>query len=120
MPLQSAGWELTSDARHNLFLAYKEALNNVVKHSAATEVRIRLTLAAAAFELEMTDNGCGFDPKKLPGKDGRGTGRLATGNGLAGMSQRLREIGGACEITSAPGKGTVVKFHVARKPATPS
>ena len=94
LPLQSPVWQLTSDARHNLFLAYKEALNNVAKHSAATEVQIRLTLAATAFELDIADNGCGFDLKNLQAKIG--------GNGLANMSQRLREIGGTCDISSVP------------------
>jgi signal transduction histidine kinase len=107
LPLQSPEWQLTSDARHNLFLAYKEALNNVVKHSAATEVQIRLTLAATAFELDIADNGCGFDQKIFPAK--------VAGNGLENMSQRLREIGGGCEITSAPGQGTRVKFQVRQK-----
>ena len=117
LPLQSPVWQLTSDARHNLFLAYKEALNNVVKHSAASEVQIRLALEATAFELDIADNGCGFDPKKLSAKAAVKTGRLADGNGLASMNWRLLQMGGACQITSAPGKGTLVKFQVALKPA---
>lgn len=115
MPLQSPVWQLTSDARHNLFLAYKEALNNVVKHSSSSEVRISLALEASAFELDIADNGCGFDPQNLNAKTTNETGRLAAGHGLASMSQRLREIGGNCKIISAPGKGTKVKFQVALK-----
>jgi signal transduction histidine kinase len=115
MPLQSPVWQLTSDARHNLFLAYKEALNNVVKHSSSSEVRISLALEASAFELDIADNGCGFDPQNLNAKTTNDTGRLAAGHGLASMSQRLREIGGNCKIISAPGKGTKVKFQVALK-----
>jgi signal transduction histidine kinase/ligand-binding sensor domain-containing protein len=118
LPLESPVWQLTSDARHNLFLAYKEALNNVVKHAGATEVQIRLTLGAAAFELEIADNGRGFDRQNYAGQTANQPGRVAAGNGLAGMNQRLREIGGGCEITSAPGHGTLVKFRVALAPAT--
>jgi signal transduction histidine kinase len=112
LPLQPPGWQLTSEARHNLFLAYKEVLNNVVKHSGASEVQIRLTPAAAAFELEVADNGCGFDRQKLQRT------RRSGGNGLENMGRRLREIGGSCKIISAPGQGTQVKFAVALKPAT--
>jgi signal transduction histidine kinase/ligand-binding sensor domain-containing protein len=115
MPLQSPVWQITSEARHNLFLAYKEALNNVAKHSRASEVQIGLTLSPAAFKLDIVDNGLGFDPKNLPAKIINGTERLATGNGLASMNKRLRKIGGICEITSAPNKGTHVSFRVDSK-----
>ena len=115
LPLQSPGWELTSDARHNFFLAYKEALNNVVKHSSATEVQISLNLTAASFELDMADNGCGFDQKNLLSKTVKESRRFTGGNGMANMNQRLREIGGTCVIISVPGEGTRVKFQVARQ-----
>lgn len=111
LPLESPVWQLTSEARHNLFLAYKEALNNVVKHAAASEVQIRLTLVPAAFELEIADNGVGF--ARQPHRS-----RPAAGHGLTSMNLRLREIGGACEINSAPGQGTRVKFRVSLKPVT--
>jgi signal transduction histidine kinase len=109
LPLESPVWQLTSDARHNLFLAYKEALNNVVKHAAASEVQIRLTLEAESFELEIADNGTGFERQSRQSR--------SAGHGLTSMNQRLREIGGACEISSATGNGTRVKFRVNLRPA---
>ena len=118
MPLQLPAWQLTSDARHNLFLAYKEALNNVAKHSAATEVQISLALEASAFELGVEDNGRGFDPQTARSRPSPQADRLTIGNGLENMHRRLREIGGVCEINSLPGTGTKVKFHVVLKPAS--
>ena len=61
VPLQFPAWPLTAEVRHNLFLAFKEALHNVVKHAAATEVRITLTPAEGSFVWEVEDNGRGFD-----------------------------------------------------------
>jgi signal transduction histidine kinase len=95
---------LTADARHNLFLAFKEALHNVVKHSGATEVRIAAGLAPAEFALTVEDDGCGFSPDKVA--------REGFGNGLANMSLRLTKIGGQFEIEPVIGRGTKVTFIV--------
>src|SRR5208337_1959162 len=60
LPLQFPEWHLTSEVRHNIFLAFKEALHNAVKHSGASEVLIRLTVKEKLFELAVEDNGHGF------------------------------------------------------------
>jgi signal transduction histidine kinase/ligand-binding sensor domain-containing protein len=115
MPLQFPEWRLTAEVRHNLFLAFKEALHNVVKHSGA-EVHIRLTPKTASFELAVEDNGRGFalgtgdKPSDKPG-------RFAAGNGLENMTRRLAEIHGHCDIQTAPGSGTKVVFTVPLKTA---
>ena len=109
MPLQLPVWTLTAEVRHNLFLAYKEALNNVIKHANAHEVRISLSLLAEGFSLCVADDGSGFDREKLS-TDPR-TDRLG-GNGLDNMRRRLDEIGGLFELESEPGNGTKVKFQV--------
>jgi len=119
LPLETPWWQLSSEARHHLFLAYKEALNNIAKHSGASEARIRLTLAAAAFELEMADNGCGFVPPEHGRTRDQQGGHLG-GNGLTTMQRRLQDIGGVCDIKSIPGQGTRVTFYVALKPAAGS
>jgi signal transduction histidine kinase len=109
MPLQLPAWTLTAEVRHNLFLAYKEALNNVIKHAEAREVRISLTLLPEGFSLCVADDGRGFDFEKLatnPRSDRLG------GNGLDNMRRRLDEIGGLFEVESEPGRGTRVKFEV--------
>jgi ligand-binding sensor domain-containing protein/signal transduction histidine kinase len=112
MPLEFPSWLLTAEVRHNLFLAYKEALNNVVKHAAAAEVRISLELHASSFSLCVADDGRGFDlqsriPEKLQDAE-----RLGGGNGLTNMRRRLEEIGGSFEIETSPAKGTKVAFVV--------
>jgi signal transduction histidine kinase len=112
VPLQLPHWPLTAEVRHNLFLAVKEALHNVVKHAAASEVYITVTTDPDSFTLIVRDNGTGFvldapAPARL-----REPGRPARGNGLANMRQRLAKLGGHCEIQTAPGNGTEVKFVV--------
>jgi len=115
MPVHLPAWPLTAEVRHNLFLAFKEALHNVIKHAAASEVRISLSLQPAAFALAVEDNGRGFAPETPGGEVASDPARLASGNGLANMRRRLAEIGGRCEIQSARGKGTKVTFIVAVK-----
>jgi signal transduction histidine kinase/ligand-binding sensor domain-containing protein len=112
VPMQLPAWVLTSEVRHNLFLAVKEALHNVVKHAGAMEVRITLTLANGSFVWEVEDNGGGFDAGGGNGNSAGNAGRLASGNGLANMRNRLAEVGGGCEVQSTPGAGTRVKFVV--------
>ncbi len=91
---------LRAELRHNLFLAVKEAFNNVRKHSRATEVWLRLALVNSRVSLEIEDNGCGFSPQqKSPG-----------GNGLGNIKTRLAECGGEAEIVSQPGKGTRLRL----------
>ena len=109
LPVEVPPWPLTAEIRHNLFLAFKEVLNNAVKHAAASQVRILLRLHPDAFELVVTDNGRGFDPAE-PGSTG--TGRLAGGNGLPNLRKRLLRIGGRCEFHSARGEGTSVSLRV--------
>jgi signal transduction histidine kinase/ligand-binding sensor domain-containing protein len=115
VPRQFPAWRLTSELRHNLFLAYKEALNNVARHAAASEVQISLKVEGAAFEIIIEDNGTGFNPKAVSGQPIDNPDRLAGGNGLDNMKQRLMKIGGSCEVASVPGNGTRVTFVVSLK-----
>ncbi len=112
LPVQLPPWPVTAEVRHNLFLAFKEALHNVVKHAAASEVSISLTTDDRAFTLAIRDHGRGFVPGGLPGEPPGQPGHSATGNGLMNLRWRLAKIGGRCEIQSAPGQGTEVKFIV--------
>jgi signal transduction histidine kinase len=91
---------LRADLRHNLFLAFKEALNNVVRHSNASEVWLRLSVQDSQAALAIEDNGKGF------AQDAAGKG----GDGLDNMKSRLAECGGRAELVSAPGQGTRVRF----------
>lgn len=104
LPGRFPNWLLTSDMRHNLLLAFKEALNNVVKHASAREVYISIVLQGAAFELIVKDDGCGFIPS---GKNSH-----SSGDGLENMVRRLANLGGRCEIRSEAGRGTEIRFEV--------
>jgi signal transduction histidine kinase len=108
-------WHLTSEVRHNVFLAFKEALHNAVKHSGASEVSIRLTLKAESFDLIVGDNGRGFAVPDKTGGLSTPSSRAASGNGLENMKRRLEAVGGRCEIKSTPGVGTQVIILVQLK-----
>ena len=112
VPIQLPHWPLGSQVRHNLFLAFKEALHNVVKHAVAKEVHMALALREEAFVLTVTDNGCGFKLGDLAATADTASLRLSTGNGLANMKNRMEEIGGHCEVQSELGTGTIVRFVV--------
>jgi ligand-binding sensor domain-containing protein/signal transduction histidine kinase len=108
VPLQLPHWPITAEARHNIFLAFKEALHNVIKHSGATEVVVFLELLPAGFILIVRDNGHGFNPASVPERPGRG-------NGLKNMRQRMEKIGGRCEIRSTPGAGAEICFSIVKR-----
>ena len=116
-PLQLPALPLTAEMRHNVFLAFKEALNNVVKHAKATEVRLSLELRPEGFMLVIADNGCGFTwpPGQELATEPADGHRLAGGNGLTNMQKRLEEIGGCCGWDTAPGEGTRAKLVVVVK-----
>jgi signal transduction histidine kinase len=111
VPIQLPAWPLTAEVRHNLFLAFKEAVNNAVKHAQAREVRVVVQLAPDRFTLRVEDEGCGFSNGSEKCSPSERT-RFAEGNGLRNMSQRLTEIGGRFEIRSVPGVGTTVIFEM--------
>jgi signal transduction histidine kinase len=118
VPFQIPAWPVTAETRHNLFLAFKEALNNVVKHAGAAEVRILVKLTEPQFfELSVADDGRGFDLKSQSGNQQGQRDRYSGGNGLDNMTSRLAKLGGSCAITSAPQKGTTIVFAVKLKTA---
>jgi signal transduction histidine kinase len=110
VPVHLPAWPLTAEVRHNLFLAFKEALHNAVKHSGASEVRVVLETDADGFVLRVEDDGCGFTLPTAGWAEAESS--SARGNGLRNMHQRLRDIRGRCEIESMPGQGTRVRFRV--------
>jgi len=104
MPSQLPGAVLSPDVRHNVFLAFKEAITNVVRHAAAPAAWVRLRLEPASFTLEIQDNGrgvAGLDPSTLQ-----------TRNGLRNMRKRMTDLGGQFDIGPAPEGGTLVRLTV--------
>jgi len=108
LPAQLAPHTLPAEARHNLYLAVKETIHNVVKHAHATEVWLRLSETGEAFTISIEDNGCGLTADKTVTNGGR----LSTGHGLDNLDKRLAACGGRCVVTSEPGKGTRVELSV--------
>ena len=91
---------LTLPLRRNMLLAVKEALNNVAKHSQASQMVLRIGFQKQALNVVIEDNGRGFDPAHAS------TDR----NGLTNMNQRMRALGGECHLTSKPGEGCRVEL----------
>ena len=111
LPAQLPPHSLRAETRHNLFLAIKETLNNVIKHAGATEVWLRLALDTRSFTVTIDDNGCGLARGDKVGESTQ-PGRISSGHGLQNISKRLESIGGECVITSEPGQGTRVDLKV--------
>jgi len=88
--------------RRSLLMAFKEALNNCLKHSEASTVKIEIRWQHQKLVVVVKDNGKGF---------AAGTAR-SDRNGLSNMSRRLAELGGACLVSSKPGQGCRVEFSV--------
>jgi signal transduction histidine kinase len=110
LPRDFPACRLSAEVRHNLFCAVKEALNNVLKHAAASRVRIAFVVSDISFRIIVTDDGRGFS------RNGESESGLATagrvGNGMLNMRERLQSVHGTFEIQSDPGKGTRVDFDL--------
>ncbi len=93
-------YPLNSEQRHNLFLAFKEALTNVARHSGASEIRIRIFLEnKTRLVVCIEDNGQGLPPMVRDSADG-----------LINLKKRLASVGGDCEITSGRDGGVIVRM----------
>ena len=105
---------LSAEARHNLFLAFEEALNNALKHGRASRIRVDMRAEPGQFEISVEDNGCGFDVEAITSaKPGPASLRKKrVGNGLQNLQQRLADVGGECSIRSRPGQGATVTLTV--------
>ncbi len=101
VPAQLPAIPIPPEVRHNVFLAFKEAVNNVVKHAQASEVWIRLQLQSGHFVLSIEDNGRGLDGNAAKSR-----------NGLRNMRKRMEDIGGQFETGTASGRGTIVRLTV--------
>jgi signal transduction histidine kinase len=95
--------QLAPAMEQELYHIAQEALNNALKHAGATQVIVYLRTEGGRVELEIADNGIGFDAS-LAG-DGAGM-------GLVNMRERAARLGGALSVHSSPGQGTQVKVSV--------
>ena len=98
---------LTAETRHNVFLAFEEALSNALRHSEATCVSVEIRCLDDVLQIRVQDNGRGFRPAAAAmgaGLDIATSERRRKGNGLANMRQRLASLGGDASIESHPGR----------------
>lgn len=102
LPEQQGERTLGAEWRHHVVLIAKEAVNNAIKHSDGTEVRLRVAVANGGMELEISDNGKGL-PWQVPG---------GNGNGLTNLASRARAMGGRLEIQGREGRGTTVSAFI--------
>ena len=98
---------LQAGVRHNLYLAFKESLNNVFKHAQADQVNIRFDLTPEHLSVRVSDNGQGNCPSLVNGNTGH-----SQSHGLRNMRSRLESVGGFVCIDSQPNLGTTVCFQV--------
>lgn len=101
--------EATDSQRIALLRGVQEALRNVHEHSGAERVAVRVEAGEERIEVEVEDDGCGFEPERVRGA-APATGRM----GLAGIVERARLLGGACEVRSAPGGPTSIRMSLPR------
>jgi signal transduction histidine kinase len=97
---------INAEQRHHLFLSFKEALNNVITHAGATEVRILIRGERGVLTISVADNGHGIETSVGSG----------TPDGLRGMRERLANIGGRFDLQSTPESGTTVTFTLPIEP----
>ncbi|MDQ3754852.1 MAG: ATP-binding protein [Acidobacteriota bacterium] len=90
-----------ADVRRQIFLIFKECVNNIVRHSGCARVDIELRIEGGWSTLTVKDDGRGFDPA------GAGD-----GNGLVNMRERARSMGGQLQVDSSDGRGTTVILRV--------
>jgi PAS domain S-box-containing protein len=101
MPEGEPAFNLPMQVRRDVYLIFKEVINNILKHANATEVTITAEVADRFLKLAVVDNGQGFD-----------TSRLWKGNGLQNMKRRVEAVGGTLEIKGRPKGGMAVSFRV--------
>jgi streptogramin lyase len=96
---------LSMEQRRDIYLLYKEAVNNAVKHSGCSVLRVDLFFEDKELVLRVIDNGKGFE------QDGRTAPGRLSGNGSINMQRRAHGLGGHLHVTSAPHAGTQVQLR---------
>ncbi|MEJ7863297.1 MAG: sensor histidine kinase, partial [Pyrinomonadaceae bacterium] len=95
-----------SEAEISVYRIIQECLNNIMKHSEASEVKVKITKSARGVLIKISDDGKGFDVKTNNATKRR------DGFGLIGMNERVRLLGGTFEIDSAIGEGTTTEVEI--------
>jgi signal transduction histidine kinase len=97
---------LGADLRREVYLIFKECVNNLVKHSACTEAELTFSISGPWLMISIADNGKGFEPSSNGPSGGMG------GHGLMSMQRRAQAIGGSLTIDSHTGSGTNITLKI--------
>lgn len=112
MSFQARGMErdvpMGAELRREVYLIFKETINNTIKHSACTEVKIEFEIEGEWLTVKVCDNGTGFDVTAAIDSRRAGMG----GHGLTSMRRRAASFGGTYDIESAKGHGTNVTLKI--------
>jgi signal transduction histidine kinase/ligand-binding sensor domain-containing protein len=102
LDLPASGQEIALGAnlRREVFLIFREAIANAIKHAACSEAAVRMAIDDGVLRLEIRDNGRGFDPDSP-----------TDGHGLTSLRSRAAALGGSLAIVSAPGAGTILTLE---------
>jgi len=100
-PEESRDLKVGADLRREVFLIFKESINNLVRHSGCTAANVELQIERGWLVLELSDNGRGCDLT-----------RASDGHGLDSMRLRAKKLGGSLEVVSPNGHGTSVTLRV--------
>ena len=100
-PGEEQALKVGADLRRQVFLIFKEAVNNIARHSRCTEAEIEMRIENRWLTMKVVDNGPGFDPAKI-----------SEGQGLASMRARAESLGGVLQVISNRGEGTKVLLKV--------
>jgi signal transduction histidine kinase len=103
-PDRELSQKLGAELRRDVFLIFKESLNNAVRHSSCTHVVIELRLDQSSLALEIRDDGCGFTPSGS-----------SEGHGLVSMQRRAKSLGGELQLQSLAAEGTCISLSVPRR-----
>jgi signal transduction histidine kinase len=104
MPIESLPQTLQARAFVQTTRILREAVNNIIKHSGASQCAVRCQVAEGDFQLVIQDNGKGIAEVV--------DGRLDRGHGLSSMKGRAKQLQGQCLVESGPGYGTVIRLTV--------
>ena len=101
VPISFPALTLEGRMRHDLLMAVKEALNNVVRHADATEAEFRMAMNGTGLEIDIADNGKGINEAPR-----------SHGHGLKNLSERLQRLGGTCTVKPRDEGGTIVEMRL--------
>lgn len=103
LPAAALAWEPNLETRREIYLFCKEVLHNAAKHGHPSHVKFHLSPTSGGLRIEITDDGCGFDPDAVE-----------SGHGLGNLRERAAMMKAELSLSSAPGKGTRVVLDVPR------